>query len=222
MRSTGQYKGSRSMLVDYHDFGNGNTILVFDLTATSECNSEQFTVRKLENVRINLKYSNALTETNNLILYGEFDGVLQNDANRNVVTDYLKNMNSGQLCWILSGDKFTKLSVKGFHAIDEMKLIKSVSYPSCFVINLDPSYKPGSHWVAVYFDRNDEGEYSDSFARYPPHKVDHFLCSHAKGWQYNRMQVQEIYTTTCGQFVVFYIYQKSLCLFFFYMQSPSA
>ena len=25
----------------------------------------------------------------------------------------------------------------------------------------------------------------------------------------NRMQVQELYTTTCGQFVVFYIYQKS-------------
>ena len=89
MRSTGQYKGSRSMLVDYHDFGNGSTILVFDLTARGECNSEQFTVRKLENVRINLKYSNALTETNNLILYGEFDGVLQIDANRNIVTDYL-------------------------------------------------------------------------------------------------------------------------------------
>ena len=37
---------------------------------------------------------------------------------------------------------------------------------------------------------------------------DHFLCSHAKGWQYNHMQVQELYTVTCGQFVVFCIYQK--------------
>ena len=89
MRSTGQYKGSRLMLVDYHDFGNGSTILVFDLTARGECSSEQFIVRKLENVRINLKYSNALTETNNLILYDEFNGVLQIDANRNVVTGYL-------------------------------------------------------------------------------------------------------------------------------------
>ena len=68
---------------------NGNTVLVFDLTARGECNSEKFTVRKLENVRINLKYSNALTETDNLILYGEFDRVLQIDANRNVVTDCL-------------------------------------------------------------------------------------------------------------------------------------
>ena len=90
MRSMGQYKGGRSMLVDYHDFGNGTMILVFDLTARGECNSEQFTVKKLGNLRINLKYKNALTETNNLILYGEFDGVLTIDADHNVFTDYLQ------------------------------------------------------------------------------------------------------------------------------------
>ena len=95
------------------------------------------------------------------------------------------------------------------YAIDEMKLIKTVSYPSCFVINLDSSYKPDSHWVAVYFDRNGVGEYFDLLARYPPYEFDHFLRSHAERWQYNHMQMQELYTTTCGQFVVFYIYQKS-------------
>ena len=89
MRSTGQYKGGRSMLVDYHDFGNDTMILVFDLTARGECNSEQFTVKKLGNLRINLKHKIALTETSNLILYGEFDSVLTIDADRNVFTDYL-------------------------------------------------------------------------------------------------------------------------------------
>ena len=57
-------------------------------------------------------------------------------------------MNSRQLRWILSGDKFTKLSFRGVYAIDEIKSIKTVSYPSSFVINLDPSYELGSHWVA--------------------------------------------------------------------------
>ena len=69
-------------------------------------------------------------------------------------------MNSRQLCWILSGDKFKKLFFRGVYAIDEMKLIKTISYPSYFVINLDPSYNPHSHWVAVYFDKNGVGEYS--------------------------------------------------------------
>ena len=68
MRSTGQYKGGRSMLIDYHDFENGTMILVFDLIVRGECNSEQFTVKKLGNLHINLKYKNALTETNNLII----------------------------------------------------------------------------------------------------------------------------------------------------------
>ena len=89
MGSTGQYKGGRSMLVDYHDFGYGTMILVFDLTARGECNSEQFTVKKLGNLCINLKYKSALTETKNLILYGEFDCVLTIDTDCNIFTDYL-------------------------------------------------------------------------------------------------------------------------------------
>ena len=48
MHSTGQYKGGRSMLIDYHDFGHGTMILVFDLTARGEYNSEQFTVKSWE------------------------------------------------------------------------------------------------------------------------------------------------------------------------------
>ena len=61
MHSTGQYKGGSSVLVVYHDFGNGTMILVFDLTARGECNSEQFTIKKLGNLHINLKCKNALT-----------------------------------------------------------------------------------------------------------------------------------------------------------------
>ena len=36
------------MLVDYHDFENGTVVLVFDVTARGECNSEQFTVKSWE------------------------------------------------------------------------------------------------------------------------------------------------------------------------------
>ena len=46
-------------------------------------------MKKLGNLHINLKYKNALTETNNLILYEEFDAVLTIDTDHNVFTDYL-------------------------------------------------------------------------------------------------------------------------------------
>ena len=62
-------------------------------------------------------------------------------------------MNSKQLRWILSNDKVTSRNFKGVYALDEIKHIQQISFPSAYVFNLDPSYKPGVRWVAVYIDR---------------------------------------------------------------------
>ena len=73
---------------------------------------------------------------------------------------------------------------------------------------MDPSYKPGVHWVAVYIDRKGHPEYFDSFGRPRPREIKDFLFTCAESWNYNDVPVQELYSTTCGQFVVFYIYQR--------------
>ena len=87
-------------------------------------------------------------------------------------------------------------------------ILNRKSFPSAYVFNLDPSYKPGSHWVAVYIDRNGLPEYFDSFAHPPPREIKDFLYTCAESWNYNHVPIQELYSTTCGQFVVFYIYQR--------------
>ena len=117
-------------------------------------------------------------------------------------------MNSRQLRWILSNDKVTSRPFKGVYAFDEIVHIKQKSFPSAYVFNLDPSYKPGVHWVAVYIDRNGLTEYFDSFAHPSPREIKDFLYTCAASWNYNHVPVQELYSTTCGQFVVFYIYQR--------------
>ena len=117
-------------------------------------------------------------------------------------------MNSRQLRWILSNDKVTSRTFRGVFALDEIVRIKQKSFPSAYVFNLDPSYKPGVHWVAVYIDRKGRPEYFDSFGRPPPREIKDFLCTYAENWNYNDVPVQELYSTTCGQFVVFYIYQR--------------
>ena len=71
-------------------------------------------------------------------------------------------MNSRQLHWILSNDKVTSRTFKGVYALDEIVHIKQKSFPSAYVFNLDPSYKPGSHWVAVYIDRKGHPEYFET------------------------------------------------------------
>ena len=117
-------------------------------------------------------------------------------------------MNSKQLRWILSSDPITRKTFVDVYARDEIKLINSVAFPSAYIFNFDPSTKPGLHWVAVYFHSNRAGEYFDSFGHPPIREIEQFLNTYAEKWQYNRLQVQELYTTTCGQFSVFYIYQK--------------
>ena len=79
-------------------------------------------------------------------------------------------MNSRQLRWILSNDKVTSRTFRCVFALDEIVHIKQKSFPSAYVFNLDPSYKPGSQWVAVYIDRKGRPEYFDSFGRLPQEK----------------------------------------------------
>ena len=117
-------------------------------------------------------------------------------------------MNSKQLHWILSNDKVTSRSFKGIYALDEIKHIQQISFPSAYVFNLDLSCKLGVHWVAVYIDRKGCPTYFDSFGCPPPREIQDILCTYAGSWNYNDVPVQELYPTTCGQFVVFCIYQR--------------
>ena len=74
-------------------------------------------------------------------------------------------MNRRQLWWTLSNEKVTNRTFKGVYALDEIEHIKQRSFPSAYVFNLDPSYKPGVHWVAVYIDRRGVVEYFDVLAQ---------------------------------------------------------
>ena len=40
--------------------------------------------------------------------------------------------------------------------------------PELLVCNTDPHDKPGTHWIAIYVDKNGRGEYFDSFGMEPP------------------------------------------------------
>ena len=84
-------------------------------------------------------------------------------------------MNSRQLRWILSNDKVTRRTFKGIYALDEIVHMKQKSFPSAYIFNLDPSYKPGSHWVAVYIDRKGHPEYFNSFGCPPPREIKYVL-----------------------------------------------
>ena len=57
-----------------------------------------------------------------------------------------------------------------------------------FIINTDPSYLPGKHWVAVYVDHM--CEYFDSLGKFPNEAIGKFLFDSSRSYLRNAMQLQ--------------------------------
>ena len=73
-------------------------------------------------------------------------------------------MNTLQIERLLKKDLKSKTIFKKVCALDQLE---KPTFPSAYVINSDPSSKPGEHWVAVYFDKRGRGEYFDSYGLPP-------------------------------------------------------
>lgn len=83
--------------------------------------------------------------------------------------------------------------------------------PAALVVNTDPHYRPGQHWVAIYIDKNGNGDYFDSYGMPPLYKeIKEFLEDNCNRWCYSTQMLQNIIAVTCGAYCVFYI--KLRCL----------
>lgn len=69
------------------DYGSGYTAFCFDLSP-DHCSGDHFELIKQGNLRVELHFGQALANTVNLIIYAEFQNVIDIDANRNVLYDY--------------------------------------------------------------------------------------------------------------------------------------
>jgi len=88
-----------------------------------------------------------------------------------------------------------------------------------FIMNLDKSDKPGSHWVAVYIDtlHNNSIEYYDSFGREPSKDfmkqikklIDRIEPNTYLKMKINRIQDQNVNTSNCGFFCMRWILDKA-------------
>ena len=67
---------------------------------------------------------------------------------------------------------------------------------------VDCQHLVGSHWVAMYFDRDSTGRYLDSFGQ-PPHYGDwiNYLTwmSEHRIWEWSKAEVQPMTSKRCGQ-----------------------
>ena len=76
--------------------------------------------------------------------------------------------------------------------------------PELLVCNTDPQDKPGTHWIAIYVDKNGRGEYFDSFGMEPPAVFRDYMNKHCRHWTFNRKKLQSVLSRFCGNYCCFY------------------
>ena len=70
------------------EFSNGNAIFAFDLTADMCGSSPHFSTVQRGNLTVDIKFSTAPAAAVSIVCYGEFENLIQIDAERNVIYDY--------------------------------------------------------------------------------------------------------------------------------------
>lgn len=117
-------------------------------------------------------------------------------------------MNTIQLNQVMYNFPQTSKIFLGTLPID--KLHKKVSYPSCLIINNQPSNKYGEHWVAIYFDTHQKATFFDSYGKSSSfYKLRTFIKKNSKSYTENKKQLQSI-SNHCGYYCVLFLIFKSL------------
>lgn len=114
-------------------------------------------------------------------------------------------MNSHQLKCATDCDVELRRNILGIFAADQLPQ-KIPNEPFGLIVNIDPHYKPGRHWIALYVQRG-EVEAFDSYGNLPSHYslyIERFLQRFTKV-VFNTKKLQSSYTKVCGQYCLFYL-----------------
>jgi hypothetical protein len=79
--------GDRGLDITKHDFKNGNCLYAFDLSADL-CNSEHFNLVKIGNTRLEIDFSAGVPENVTVVVYLEYENILEINKNRKILFDY--------------------------------------------------------------------------------------------------------------------------------------
>ncbi len=74
--------------ISYSDYANGFTLFCFDTTPDLSSHDTTWNVQKSGTLRIELRFARALEESITVIVFSEFDSLIEIDRNRQVILDY--------------------------------------------------------------------------------------------------------------------------------------
>ena len=109
----------------------------------------------------------------------------------------------------MKADRLGELYFRGVFAADELKKQSVKQFPSGYIVNTDPSYKPGEHWVAFYFDGKGKGEFFCSYGEPPKrYNFETWLNKNATSWTFHKNRLQGDLSSVCGQYCLFFLLHR--------------
>ena len=87
-RGLNRMDGERGSIIKRADWDKGYSLFAFDLTPDMDPD-DHYSLIKHGNVRLEIQFSEALAQTIDIIVYAEFDSILEITSDRNIITDYV-------------------------------------------------------------------------------------------------------------------------------------
>lgn len=121
-------------------------------------------------------------------------------------------MNTEQLYNLLLSQDLTAKHLGDVCASDQLPspAPQHLERDTYYIVNLDPSNEPGSHWVVCFKKRNplEKNVYFDSYG-FPPTlpEIKEFM---GKDFDYNTRCLQQPLSTACGQWCILFVWEQLL------------
>jgi len=113
-------------------------------------------------------------------------------------------MNGSELERALTQNNITSRHFRGVFARDALP---SNPRKGFYIMNFDKTGEPGSHWVCMEIGEN-SNTYFDSYGRKPPRFRHLMTFLGGKKMERNKKTLQHDYSTTCGQWCLYYIWRR--------------
>lgn len=119
------------------------------------------------------------------------------------------SMNTLQIDKILRRNQTTSPFYLGCFSSNEL-VKNSKHFPQSMVVNFDPSWQEGSHWVAIFAESPISVDYYDSLGIWPPlnENISKFLANF-KLIHFNPYAFQSERSKNCGKHAIFFIFYRS-------------
>ena len=132
--------------IDYEDYKDGYCFWGFYFTPDQGADQGYLHPMKTGNLRLEFQFAKSLTATVNVIVYAEFENLIEINGLREVVTDFRNGHTR------VDNDLNISAIENGEVCVKDQLPDKKPLYVKAYIVNTDLSQDPEQYWVAIYFD----------------------------------------------------------------------